>query len=342
MNAQHLSHLFFLFSFTVIGCGTNQPVVVVYTALDREFSQPILERFTQKTGIQVLAKYDVESTKTVGLARQILVERNHPRCDVFWNNEIIHTLRLQQEGVLSPCFSKSGMSYPESFRSKDSTWYGFAARARVLLVNHDRVARKEWPRHLWDLTDNKWKGQIGIAKPLFGTTATQAVCLFAQLGEQEAKRFYLELRNNQVQILSGNKQVAQSVGTGELSLGLTDTDDALVTLREGYPVTIIYPDSSPTQPGTLFIPNTVARIRSCPHPKSAQQLIDYLLSPEVETALAQGASGQIPLNPSVNVSPSVETPSNIAAMTVDFEQAALLWNPVQTFLKQEFTAPIPD
>ena len=62
--------------------------------------------------------------------------------------------------ILSPCFSKTGMSYPESFRSKDHTWYGFAARARVLLVNHDRVARKDWPQHLWDLTDKKWKGQI--------------------------------------------------------------------------------------------------------------------------------------------------------------------------------------
>ena len=96
MNTQHVTHLFFLLSFTVIGCGKNQPVVVVYTALDREFSQPILERFTQKTGIQVLAKYDVESTKTVGLARQILVERTHPRCDVFWNNEIIHTMKLRR------------------------------------------------------------------------------------------------------------------------------------------------------------------------------------------------------------------------------------------------------
>jgi hypothetical protein len=42
--------------------------VVVYTALDRQFSEPILSEFTAKTGIEARAVYDTESTKTVGLA----------------------------------------------------------------------------------------------------------------------------------------------------------------------------------------------------------------------------------------------------------------------------------
>ena len=40
-----------------------------------EFSEPIFAEFTRKTGIAVLAKYDVESTKTVGLAEAIRQER---------------------------------------------------------------------------------------------------------------------------------------------------------------------------------------------------------------------------------------------------------------------------
>ena len=31
-----------------------------------------------------------------------------------------------------------------------------------------------WPARLRDLTDSAWKGRAGIAKPLFGTTATHA------------------------------------------------------------------------------------------------------------------------------------------------------------------------
>ena len=69
-------------------------MVVVYTALDEQFSRPIFEQFTAETGIRVLAKYDTESTKSVGLTQALLAERARPRCDVFWNNEIVNTLRL--------------------------------------------------------------------------------------------------------------------------------------------------------------------------------------------------------------------------------------------------------
>ena len=74
--------------------------VIVYAALDAEFSRPILEQFERQTGIVALPKFDVESTKTVGLTQAIIAEANEPRCDVFWNNEILNTLRLEQRGLL--------------------------------------------------------------------------------------------------------------------------------------------------------------------------------------------------------------------------------------------------
>ncbi|MEX0613127.1 MAG: iron transporter, partial [Pirellulales bacterium] len=72
-----------------VGCGKDDPLeVVVYTALDQDFSEPIFDDFARETGIVVRPKFDTESTKTVGLAQAILAERERPRCDVFWNNEI--------------------------------------------------------------------------------------------------------------------------------------------------------------------------------------------------------------------------------------------------------------
>ena len=90
--------LFFLF---LPGCWTSTgPEVVVYTAQDEEFAKPIFADFTKATGIAVLPKFDAESTKTVGLANEIVEEAERPRCDVFWNNEILLTLRLARQGLL--------------------------------------------------------------------------------------------------------------------------------------------------------------------------------------------------------------------------------------------------
>jgi len=319
------------------GCWPGSgPSVIVYTALDSEFSEPIFADFSAETGIRVLPKFDTEATKTVGLAEAILRERRRPRCDVFWNNEILNTLRLEQKGLLEVYHSPAAEHYPAEYRSPQGTWHGFAARARVLLVNTDLVDEAQRPTSIHDLTDSRWRGQAAIAKPLFGTTATHAACLFAHWGEDRAKAFFKRVKENEVQILSGNKRVAQSVAAGRLAFGLTDTDDAIIELEAGFPVAIVYPDQGDDALGTLFIPNTLAIITGGPDPQAARRLVDYLLSAEVEAKLAAGRSAQIPLNPGVDADVRVETPQTVKAMQVDFGAAATQWNTARKFLRDEF------
>jgi hypothetical protein len=61
--------------------------VVIYTSLDKVFSQPILEAFEKETGINVLDVYDSEATKTTGLVNRLIAEKDSPRADIFWNSE---------------------------------------------------------------------------------------------------------------------------------------------------------------------------------------------------------------------------------------------------------------
>jgi iron(III) transport system substrate-binding protein len=273
--------------------GTEADLVLVYSALDREFSEPVLKVYGERTKVNVLPKFDVESTKTVGLTNLIIAESRRPRCDPFWNNEILNTLRLKGRGLRAPFHPRHADELAETFNAKDGTWYGFAARARILIINTKLVADADRPKGIKDLLNPKWKGKIGIAKPLFGTTATHAACLFAVWGDQKARSFFLDLKANGVQVLAGNKQVAVAAGSGEIALGLTDTDDAIGEIDVGSRVSIVYPDREPDGIGTLFIPNTLAITKGAPHLQAAQALADHLLSPEVETTLATGPSAQI-------------------------------------------------
>lgn len=323
-----------------IGCTfDSSEEVVVYAALDREFSEPILERFTRETSLHALPKYDLESAKTVGLTSAIVAEAGRPRCDVFWNNEILNTLRLQEQGLLEAYQSPAAAGFPEGYRDPQGYWQGFAARARILIVNRKLVPETERPKSIYDLLNPKWKGKIGIAKPLFGTTATHAACLFAAWGDARAKDFFERLKANDVQIMSGNKQVALAASSGEIAFGLTDTDDALGEIAKARPVEIVYPDRGEGELGTLFIPNTLGIVKGCRHPEAARRLVDFLLSPAVEEALALSPSGQIPLNPAVDVMLRVETPRTVQAMEVDFAAAAKKWDAVARFLREEFMAP---
>jgi iron(III) transport system substrate-binding protein len=140
-------------------------------------------------------------------------------------------------------------------------------------------------------------------------------------------------------IMAGNKQVAQAVAAGTLDIGLTDTDDAVIEIERGMPIAIVYPDQGEGQIGTLFIPNTLALIKGSPNPEPAEELLDFLLSSDVERRLADGPSAQIPLRKGVPASPRVKTPGEVRAMEVDWSAAAAKWDTAAEFLANEFTAP---
>jgi iron(III) transport system substrate-binding protein len=212
----------------------------------------------------------------------------------------------------------------------------------VLIVNTDRVPEADRPTSIFAMIDPRWKGQIALAKPNFGTTATHAACLFDTLGTDAAQDYFRKLQANNVQLVAGNKQVARSVAEGRSAFGLTDTDDAILELLAGKPVTLVYPDAAGhlefPKLGTLFIPNTLALVRGGPNPEAGKKLIDYLLSPAVETQLAQGGGYQLPVNPELKgiVHPALKTRHQVKAMAPDWEKAADIWEDVQSFLRNEF------
>jgi iron(III) transport system substrate-binding protein len=314
----------------------DQQEVVVYTALDRQFSESILRAFTEKTGIEVLPVYDTESTKTVGLANRIRAEAQRPRCDVFWNNEILNTLRLKSEGLLQPCRPAQVANYPAQYKDPEGYWYGFAARARVIIVNTELVRPEQTPKSVRDLADPRWRGQVGIAKPLFGTTASHVACLFALLGEDRAKELLDSFKRNGVRVVAGNKTCAEMVGNGQLAFGLTDTDDAIIEQESGKPVRVVFPDGGPDEMGTPLLPNTLAIIKGAPHAGAAEKLIDYLLSPEVEAELARGRSAQIPLNLKTTVQSRVGRLGDIKPMAVDFAKAAEAFPAAAKYMESTF------
>jgi iron(III) transport system substrate-binding protein len=316
--------------------GAARGKVVVYTALDRQFSEPILDQFTAQTGIEVRAAYDTESTKTVGLANRIRAEAGRPRCDVFWNNEILNTLRLKSEGLLQPCAPPQAEFYPARYRDPQGYWYGFAARARVIIVNTELVRPEEMPRSVRDLAKPRWRGRAGIAKPLFGTTASHVACLFGRLGAPKAKRLLASLKANDIKVVAGNKTCAEMVAAGRLAVGLTDTDDALIELEAGKPVRIVFPDTATGGMGTLLLPNTLAVVKGAPHAEAAQELINFLLSPEVEERLAKGPSAQIPLHRQTPIESRVCKLSELREMKVNYSLAAKHFAAAAEYIQAEF------
>src|SRR5262249_8196285 len=150
------------------GCAGPRERVIVYSAQDPEFADELFRIFTDRTGIAPAAVYDTEANKSVSLYAQLVNEKDRPRCDVWWNNEILGPTRLDRLGILEPYVSPAAADYPPSTHSASHTWQAFASRPRVLIVNTDLVPKPEdRPTSILDLTKEKWKGLVALAKPQF-------------------------------------------------------------------------------------------------------------------------------------------------------------------------------
>ncbi len=263
--------------------------LVIYCAHDSVFSEKILKQFEQQTGIKVEPRFDTEATKSLGLTNLIIREKDHPQCDVFWNNQALGTAVLKDQGLLE---SYQGPGYdriPAAFKDPDGCWTGFAARLRVYIANTESYSLT------YENVETTLAGQlnqVAIAKPLYGTTLSHFAILCDAWGLDRLQEWYHSLQERGIQVTSGNSSVKNLVASGACILGFTDTDDYFVAVDAGQPVSAL---PVLVEEKALLIPNSVAIIKGTKRRKQAEALVDYLLSAEVELELSQSQSRQIPL-----------------------------------------------
>lgn len=266
--------------------------LVVYCAHDSIYADAILRDFEQQTGIAVAVRYDTEATKSLGLVELLLQEKTHPRCDVFWNNELLGTLQLAGEGLLLPYRGPGFDRIPAAFKDADGRWAGFAARLRLWIVNTNRLAPTEAAIRLATGGD---LDRMVIAKPLYGTTRTHYTVLWKLWGRDKLLAWEHDRHARHLREVDGNSMVKDLVSAGVCDLGWTDTDDFFEARDEGNPVAML--PVRLENGNTICMPNTVAIIRGTRHLAAAQKLVDFLLSEKCEMALASAKSRQIPLGP---------------------------------------------
>lgn len=277
--------------------------LVVYCAHDAVYAEKVLRGFEETEGIPLSIVYDTEATKSLGLVERLIREKDAPRCDVFWNNELLGTVDLAERGILAAYRGPGYGRTPEGLKDPGGLWAGFAARLRVYIVNTERMPATEEAVKAALARDDL--SRVAIAKPLYGTTLTHYCVLWRAHGAESVKAWHRDMRRRGVRELLGNATVKNAVAEGVCDLGFTDTDDFFLAVDAGRPVEMV-PVSietfvvSPSNGGpgpVICIPNTVCIVRRTRRRDEAEKLVDYLLSEETELALSRSKSRQVPLGP---------------------------------------------
>ena len=186
--------------------------ITIYSGRSETLITDLLDTFTQETGIAVNVRYG----DSAELAAQILEEGSNVQADVFFSQDAGALGALAKEGLTKSLPSDITDLVDASYKSKDSQWVGVSGRARVLVVNPEKVT--ELPTSYKDLMEPSWKGRIAIA-PTNASFQAFITAIRITEGEQAAEEFLVAMKENAV-LFEKNGLIMQAVEDGVVDAGL--------------------------------------------------------------------------------------------------------------------------
>lgn len=249
--------------------------LVLYSGRNENFVQPVIDAFTQETGIAVEVRYG----GTGDLATTLATEGESSPADVFWAQDPAFIGGIAKQGLLTELPADVLGLVPERFSDAGGRWVGITGRARVFVHNTDLVADEDLPADIWALTGPEWEGRLGVA-PTNGSFVAFVTGMILAEGEDRTREWLEGIAANDPQIFDGNGPIVDAVVAGDLDAGLVNHYYLLQRIAELGEVPAanhFFPDGDP---GSLVMAAGAGILASSDQPEAAADLIRHLLSAE--------------------------------------------------------------
>jgi iron(III) transport system substrate-binding protein len=268
----------------------REGALMLYTSMDLEESQPILEVFRKK---YPFVRGEVYRASGEDVAQKIITEyRGRKYLADLFEGTGIDVAKMLNEGYGQRFFTPRAGAF--SRQSKDPKEFWVATRYNMLVAawNTNVVTDADSPRVYEDLINPKWRSRIGIE-------ATDQVWLGTLLelwGEAKAMEFFRARNAQQALVRTGHTLLAELIVAGEVPMSPTIYNHRAERLKSRRaPI-----DWRPLQP-VVAVPHVISLPSNAPHPHTAMLFIDFFLSREGQDELVK--LGRIPAHPLVAANP---------------------------------------
>ena len=290
--------------------------LVVYSGREEELVEPLFERFEEETGIDV----DVRYADSAELAATIAEEGDNSPADVFFAQDpgslgaVADQLVELPESVLDRVDSE--------FRDSDGRWVGTSGRARVIVFNTDELTAEEVPDSVFDLTDPKWKGKVGLP-PTNASFQAFVTAMRLDVGDERTKEWLEALKANDPKFYEKNTPVVEAAASGEIDVGLVN-HYYLYLVKEEQPDAPIENKYLPgDDPGALVSVAGAGILASAEHPDAAERFVEFLLADEQQRFYTEEAEeAEIPLVEGIEPKEGVPTLEELANSGPDVDLSA--------------------
>jgi iron(III) transport system substrate-binding protein len=283
--------------------------VVVYSGRNESLIGPLLDRFTEKTGIRVRVRYG----GTAELAATLMEEGDRTPAGLFVSQDAAALGALSDLGMLRPVPSQTLARLPARFRSPNGDWVGLSGRARVVVFNSELISEEDLPRSLTDIADPRYRGRFGVAPTNASFQAHMALYL-ARNGEAALGRLLEGMAANEPLPFSKNSPIVEAVIAGEIEWGLVNHYYLWRALKE-----------NPTAPARNFFMRgddvssfvNLAGAALLNDDPAAAELLEYLLTDEAQRYFAD-ETYEYPLLPGVEAAEGLPSLEEMETAEIDY------------------------
>jgi iron(III) transport system substrate-binding protein len=272
------------------GCGgdgggdeIDASKLVIYSGRQEQLVGPLIDRFERQTGVEVSVRYG----NTAQLAAQLLEEGDRTKADVYFSQDGGALGALAKGDMLEPLPQPLLAKVPASYRADDGRWVGTSARSRVVVYDPKQVSEKDVPDSVFELTDPKWKGKVGIA-PSNASFEAFVTAIRVLHGDDRARRWLQGMRANGAQTFDNNVAILNAAEDGVIALGLINHYYWYEQVAEEgigkVPARLKFLPGG--DPGALINVAGAGLLRGSDQAAEARRFVEYLLSPDAQRFFA--------------------------------------------------------
>lgn len=296
---------------TPLGAQSDFESLVIYSGRSEGLIGPILERFSNETGIQVQVRYG----NTAEMAATILEEGDNSPADVYIAQDAGALGALAAAGRLRTLPSDILERVPAQFESAQGLWVGLSGRARALVYNTEMLGEDQLPASILDLTAPEWQGKVGWA-PTNGSFQAQVTAMRLVLGDEQTRQWLEGMVANGAVGYDSNDSTVQAVIDGEVPAGLVNHYYVLEFLEQIPDATIAIHYFGGGDLGAMINVAGVGVVNTSQKPGLAQRLILYLLGSQSQQYFAD-ETFEYPLTADAAANPALKPLDELQAPQID-------------------------
>jgi len=322
-----LSTIVVLFGSLLTGCSNEtesaqnpNEMITVYSSRAEHLIKPLFERFTSQTGIPIRYITDSEAA----LIARLQAEQLRTSADLLLTVDAGNLWYAASQNLLQPIESQIlQANIPSHLRASDNSWFGLSVRARTIVYSTDRVTESELSTYE-NLADEAWYGRLCLRTSKKVYNQSMVAAMIAANGEEQTETIVKGWVNNfAIDPLSNDTLAMEAVNAGVCDITIVNSYyyGRLMDEKPDSPLAIYWPNQSDR--GVHVNVSGIGITRHAKNPVQAQQLMEWLSSPEAQKDFA-GLNKEFPANPNVEAVPEVAAWGDFKSDLLDVEQVGQL------------------